>query len=175
MRRVPAVLLSSLVLVACASSARLGVDSPDALSRRRQTTTDPKESGGSGVATGSTSDSATTTREASPGPPGDDAGLGLEVSGEATYYATGGAGACGLKPRANDLMVAAMNKPQYAKSVCGKCAQVTGPKGTTVKVRIVDLCPGCRRGDLDLSKQAFGAIAALSTGRVRITWHFVPC
>ncbi len=51
---------------------------------------------------------------------------------------------------------------------------VTGPKGM-VKVRIVDLCPGCAFGGLDLSEQAFGAIAALSAGRVKITWYVVPC
>ena len=67
-----------------------------------------------------------------------------------------------------------MNGAQYQKSLCGQCVLVTGPKGT-VKVRIVDLCPGCAMGGLDLSSQAFAAIAALSAGRVKITWHFVPC
>jgi expansin (peptidoglycan-binding protein) len=71
-------------------------------------------------------------------------------------------------------MVAAMNKAQYAKSVCGKCILVTGPKGT-VKVRIVDLCPGCASGDVDLSEEAFAKIALLSAGRVKISWSFVTC
>jgi expansin (peptidoglycan-binding protein) len=44
-----------------------------------------------------------------------------------------------------------------------------------VVVRIVDLCPGCGLGDLDLSMTAFAKIAPLSRGRVPITWHFVPC
>ncbi|MDB4994267.1 MAG: extracellular endoglucanase precursor [Myxococcaceae bacterium] len=99
---------------------------------------------------------------------------GPSFSGEATYYAANGTGACGFPASPSDLFVAAMNKAQYSKSVCGKCVSVTGPKGT-VKVRIVDLCPGCAFGGLDLSEQAFAKIAPLSAGRVKITWSFVPC
>ena len=103
-----------------------------------------------------------------------DAATGTVYSGEATYYDADGTGACGFKATPNDLDVAAMNGSQYKKSWCGQCVLVTGPSGM-VKVRIVDLCPGCAFGGLDLSKQAFAAIAALSAGRVKITWHFVPC
>lgn len=42
-------------------------------------------------------------------------------------------------------------------------------------VRIVDLCPECASGDLDLSPDAFEQIAELQLGRVDISWHFVPC
>jgi expansin len=103
-----------------------------------------------------------------------DAALGVDYSGEATYYAADGTGSCGFKASPNDLNVAAMNKSQYAKSWCGQCVLVTGPKGS-VKVRIVDLCPGCAHGDLDLSEEAFTSIATLSAGRVKITWHVVAC
>jgi expansin (peptidoglycan-binding protein) len=99
---------------------------------------------------------------------------GPTFSGEATYYAANGTGACGFPASPSDLFVTAMNKAQYTKSVCGKCVSVTGPKGT-VKVRIVDLCPGCAFGGLDLSEQAFAKISPLSAGRVKITWSFVPC
>ncbi len=67
-----------------------------------------------------------------------------------------------------------MNGSQYKKSWCGQCVVVTGPMGT-VKVRIVDLCPGCAFGGLDLSRQAFEAIAPLSAGRVKISWYAVAC
>lgn len=103
-----------------------------------------------------------------------DAAKSVDYSGEATYYAADGTGACGFKASPNDLLVAAMNKSQYSKSWCGQCVLVTGPKGT-VKVRIVDLCPGCSHGDLDLSEEAFTSIASLSAGRVKITWHVVAC
>jgi expansin (peptidoglycan-binding protein) len=80
-------------------------------------------------------------------------------TGEATYYAATGAGACSFDASPNDLDVAAMNMPDYAGSaVCGACATVEGPSGT-ITVRIVDLCPGCASGDLDLSESAFAKIA----------------
>ncbi len=103
-----------------------------------------------------------------------DSATGMIYAGQATYYDADGTGSCGFKATPNDLDVAAMNGSQYKKSWCGQCVLVTGPKGT-VKVRIVDLCPGCAFGGLDLSQQAFQAIAALSAGRVKITWHVVPC
>jgi expansin (peptidoglycan-binding protein) len=102
-----------------------------------------------------------------------DAALGPDQAGQATYYSADGTGACGF-PATTNLFVAAMNGTQYKKADCGRCVAVTGPKGSTV-VRIVDLCPGCKNGGLDLSTQAFSAIANLSAGRVAITWHFVTC
>jgi expansin (peptidoglycan-binding protein) len=44
-----------------------------------------------------------------------------------------------------------------------------------VVVRVVDQCPGCKHGDLDLGRQAFAKIAPLSAGRVSIAWHEVAC
>lgn len=106
-------------------------------------------------------------------PPPDTTPQGPENTGEATYYDADGSGACGFKP-SNDFFVAAMNDEQYQKADCGKCVEVTGPKGTTV-VRVVDKCPGCDRGDLDLSMTAFSKVANLSDGRIKISWHFVAC
>jgi expansin (peptidoglycan-binding protein) len=115
-------------------------------------------------------------------------------TGQGTYYAADGTGTCsfdGWDPRPtgsaaesrrrsgdaspNDLMVAAMNAPDWNDSAwCGACLDVTGPNGDVV-VRVVDECPGCATGDLDLSEQAFAAIASLSTGRIAISWHEVAC
>lgn len=117
------------------------------------------------------SDAGTTTTP--PGGEDDPVANGPEQSGEATYYDANGTGACGFKP-SNDFYVAAMNDEQYRQADCGKCVSVTGPKGTTV-VRIVDKCPGCDRGDLDLSMTAFSKVASLSDGRIKIKWHFVAC
>jgi expansin (peptidoglycan-binding protein) len=44
-----------------------------------------------------------------------------------------------------------------------------------VTVRIVDLCPECASGDLDLSPDAFEQIAEIERGRVPISWTFVDC
>lgn len=120
-------------------------------------------------------DDASAVADASPDAPVV-ADAGQEFSGEATYYAADGTGACGFKASPNDLMVAALNGTQFTKKAwCGKCALVTGPNGNAVKVRIVDLCPGCKNGGLDLSKQAFLALSPLSAGRIKITWHVVAC
>ena len=96
-------------------------------------------------------------------------------SGDGTYYAADGTGNCSFDASPNDLLVAAMNHPDYGDAVwCGACVNVTGPKGS-VTVRIVDQCPECLKGSLDLSPQAFDMIADHAAGRVPITWHEVAC
>ena len=165
MRRLTFVAVPLVLLLACSSD-----DTLDSGTLERATLDGGVASSDGGASDGQVaSDGSSGGSEASA-----DAAPAVDYSGEATYYAADGTGACGFKASPNDLNVAALNKSQYAKSWCGQCALVTGPKGS-VKVRIVDLCPGCARGDLDLSQQAFTAIAALSAGRVKITWHVVAC
>ena len=66
-----------------------------------------------------------------------------------------------------------MNADEYDNAaVCGAYVHVIGPKGAAT-VRIVDLCPECKAGHLDLSQEAFGQIADLPQGRVSITWQVV--
>jgi expansin len=101
--------------------------------------------------------------------------LSAPEQGVATYYAADGTGNCSFDASPNDLDVAAMDAAEYDNSqACGECVSIVGPKGN-VTVRIVDQCPGCEKGHLDLSQQAFAAIADLSAGRVPITWQVVPC
>jgi expansin (peptidoglycan-binding protein) len=98
-----------------------------------------------------------------------------DVSGEGTYYAADGTGNCGFDASPSDLMVAAMNSVDYNNAAwCGACLEVTGPMGTAV-VRVVDQCPECKHGDLDLSPEAFGMLSPLAAGRIAITWHEVAC
>lgn len=93
--------------------------------------------------------------------------------GIATYYDATGAGACLFDPSPQDLMVAAMNAPEYDNAaLCGAYVSVSGAKGTIV-VRIVDLCPECQTGHLDLSREAFAQVDELYLGRVPITWQIV--
>lgn len=95
-------------------------------------------------------------------------------SGDATFYDTGFVGACILSPAPNEH-VAAINGAQWEGSAhCGECLRVTGPRGTTV-VRIVDKCPECPAGDIDLSPDAFDAIANRIDGRVSASWERVAC
>jgi expansin (peptidoglycan-binding protein) len=98
----------------------------------------------------------------------------LSEIGDGTFYDADGTGACSFEA-SPDRMVAALNGPDYGHaSWCGACLAVSGPMGEVV-VRIVDNCPGCKHGDLDLSREAFAALAPLSAGRVRIAWHEVAC
>jgi expansin len=94
-------------------------------------------------------------------------------TGDGTYYNATGAGSCSFDPSPDDLMVAALNAPDYNNAAwCGAFVEVTGPRGT-VTVRIVDLCPECKTGDLDLSREAFARIADPIAGRVPIRWRIV--
>jgi expansin (peptidoglycan-binding protein) len=75
----------------------------------------------------------------------------------------------------NDLMVGAMNQTDYAGSaICGACVSVTGPRGT-ITIRIVDRCPECPPGYIDLSPLAFSQLADTSLGRIPIQWHLLEC
>jgi expansin (peptidoglycan-binding protein) len=97
------------------------------------------------------------------------------TKGEATYYYATGGGSCMFDASPENLMVAAMNIYDYdTAGVCGECIELNGPDGA-VKVRIVDLCPGCQSGDIDLSREAFSLIADTIRGRVPITWKVVEC
>jgi expansin len=108
-------------------------------------------------------------------PGGDCSEAPPEATGEATFYNASGEGNCSFDASPNDLLVAAMNGVDYNIAAwCGGCVEVSGPNGRVV-VRVVDQCPGCKHGDLDLSREAFAMIAPLSAGRVPITWHEVAC
>jgi expansin (peptidoglycan-binding protein) len=117
-------------------------------------------SGGSAATTGSSLDSAC----ADP----------VDHPGDGTFYAADGSGNCSFEPT-GDRMIAAMSHDDYAGSAaCGACVHLVGPSGE-VTVRIVDQCPECHPGDLDLSPEAFSRVADPSLGRVAIHWKYVPC
>jgi expansin (peptidoglycan-binding protein) len=94
-------------------------------------------------------------------------------TGEGTFYAATGEGNCSFDATPDNLMVAAMNQTDYANSqMCGAFVHITGPLGEVV-VRIVDRCPECAPGDIDLSREAFALIANPVDGRVPISWRIV--
>ncbi|KAI8579550.1 hypothetical protein K450DRAFT_271859 [Umbelopsis ramanniana AG] len=93
-----------------------------------------------------------------------------QYSGDGTYYSVG-LGSCG-KTNEDSEMVAALNAPQMGKNkYCGKSAKVKGPNGS-VTVKIVDTCPECDSGSLDLSPSAFKKIGDMSDGRISISWEW---
>ncbi|GGZ30888.1 hypothetical protein GCM10010365_59250 [Streptomyces poonensis] len=100
---------------------------------------------------------------------------GVTYDGVATHYdAADGDGACSFGP-SPDLMIAAMNTTDYETSkACGAYLLVRATNGASVTVRITNECPApCAPGQLDLSKQAFAKLAALSAGEIKITWSLL--
>ncbi|HZC63907.1 MAG TPA: expansin EXLX1 family cellulose-binding protein, partial [Streptosporangiaceae bacterium] len=121
---------------------------------------------GTGTATGT---SAVTTGAVT------GAAAGAQTSGEATHYelASGGMGNCSYpSPPAGQLYVALPPSEYGAAAACGSYLQVSGPDGS-VTVEVVDQCPECQAGHIDLSEQAFAKIAPLSTGLVPVTYHTI--
>jgi expansin (peptidoglycan-binding protein) len=102
-----------------------------------------------------------------------DVAAGARTSGEATHYelAAGGMGNCSYpSPPASQLYVA-LPPPEYgAAAACGSYVQVTGPDGS-VTVEVIDQCPECQAGHIDLSEQAFARIAPLNAGLVPVSYH----
>ncbi|KAG3005573.1 hypothetical protein PC121_g18783 [Phytophthora cactorum] len=86
-------------------------------------------------------------------------------------------------PQAAVSNFVAINKVQWDDSMsCGRCAQVTctdpqcaGRSKQSEIVYVVDQCPGCNDGDLDLSPTVFKAITGMEPSRVEISWEFVTC
>ena len=96
-----------------------------------------------------------------------------QTSGEATHYelAPGGMGNCSYpSPPAGQLYVALSPSEYGAAAACGSYLQVTGPDGS-VTAEVIDQCPECQAGHIDLSEQAFARIAPLSAGLVPVSYH----
>ena len=104
---------------------------------------------------------------------GTGAAAGAQTSGEATHYelASGGMGNCSYpSPPAGQLYVALPPSEYGSSAACGSYLQVSGPDGS-VTVEVIDQCPECQAGHIDLSEQAFAKIAPLSAGLVPVTYR----
>jgi hypothetical protein len=93
--------------------------------------------------------------------------------GKATYFSLdGGLGNCSF-PEPPALFVA-LSPSEYASSApCGSYLDVTGPKGK-VRVKVIDSCPPCTPGHIDLSLAAFRKIGEPVQGIIPITYRTVP-
>ncbi|RLN98656.1 hypothetical protein BBJ28_00018294 [Nothophytophthora sp. Chile5] len=77
---------------------------------------------------------------------------------------------------------AALNQDQWDDLAnCGRCAEVSciddqcEDQTTTAIVQILDRCPECSSGDLDLSPTVFKNITGSDPSRLTIRWQFVDC
>jgi expansin (peptidoglycan-binding protein) len=96
------------------------------------------------------------------------------ASGIATHYVLqGGGGNCSYPgPPANQLFVA-LSPGEYASAApCGSYLEVKGPNGS-VRVKVIDQCPECKAGHIDLSEKAFAKLAPLVKGIIPVSYHTI--
>jgi expansin len=78
---------------------------------------------------------------------------------------------CSIEPLARDGLYASLPSGQYGKGAnCGAYLTITGPRGT-VQAEIVDVCPGCSVGQIDLSTAAFARVQPLADGHAPVTYQ----
>jgi expansin (peptidoglycan-binding protein) len=93
------------------------------------------------------------------------------TSGKATFYELrSGGGNCSYPSRPAGNLYVALSRGEYrAAGACGGYLTVTGPKGS-VRVKVVDQCPECPAGHIDLSRRAFARVADPGKGMVGVTY-----
>jgi hypothetical protein len=105
-----------------------------------------------------------------------------QFSGDITIYQTqGGYGACGTQLNDSDMIVALSHVAWGASTYdvmtgaasnpwCGQEIEVHY-KGNSVKAKIMDMCPGCKGDDIDLSPAAWKALTGSDEmTRYQATW-----
>lgn len=92
------------------------------------------------------------------------------MSGSGTYYDVG-LGSCGHKNSNSDMVAALSSDLMDGGKLCGKSITVKGKKGS-VTLTVVDTCPSCDSGDVDMSSAAFKELGSLDEGRIPITWSY---
>ncbi|MEU6073421.1 expansin EXLX1 family cellulose-binding protein [Micromonospora sp. NPDC047074] len=99
---------------------------------------------------------------------------GVVHKGKATFYDSKGAGGnCSYPSAPANRLYVALGPAEYATgAACGGHLDVTGPKGT-VRVLVMDQCPECPAGHLDLSREAFARIADPVQGVVPVSYRVV--
>jgi expansin (peptidoglycan-binding protein) len=95
------------------------------------------------------------------------------VSGTATHYVLTGLPNCSYpNPPSNDFFVALSPSEYDSAAACGGSMTVSGPDGS-VTVQVVDQCPDCAAGHIDLSEAAFAKLAPLSAGLINVTYQYL--
>jgi expansin (peptidoglycan-binding protein) len=96
------------------------------------------------------------------------------VTGIATHYVLDGLPNCSYPtPPANGLFVALSPAEYDSAAACGGYLTVTGPNGSSVTVQVIDQCPECATGHIDLSELAFQQLAPLSAGLINVHYQYL--
>ena len=90
----------------------------------------------------------------------------------ATHYVLQGLGNCSYPAPANGLFVALSPAEYDSAAACGGYLEVTGPGGS-VTVQVIDQCPPCATGHIDLSETAFARLAPLSAGLINVSYGYL--
>jgi expansin (peptidoglycan-binding protein) len=94
-------------------------------------------------------------------------GTGSQI---ATHYVLQGLPNCSYPSLPSDGLFVALPPADYASAAaCGGYLEVTGPHGS-VRVKVIDQCPDCAAGHIDLSETAFAALAPLSDGLISVSY-----
>ncbi|CAI5712978.1 unnamed protein product [Hyaloperonospora brassicae] len=111
---------------------------------------------------------------------------GTYFTGDGTAYTLGdtSSGNCNMMSALDFATTdyAALNNDQWnGLENCGRCAEVTcsdsrcADKTKSVVVQILDRCPECKHGDLDLSPSVFKTLTGSHPARYTLKWKFVDC
>jgi hypothetical protein len=88
----------------------------------------------------------------------------------ATHYVLHGLPNCSYPSPPSDGLYVALPPADYASAAaCGGYLEVTGPHGS-VRVKVIDQCPDCAAGHIDLSETAFAALSPLSAGLISVSY-----
>jgi expansin (peptidoglycan-binding protein) len=95
------------------------------------------------------------------------------VSGIATHYVLSGLPNCSYpSPPSNGYFVALSPSEYNSAAACGGYMTVTGPDGS-VTVQVIDQCPECATGHIDLSEPAFAKLAPLGAGLINVHYQYL--
>ncbi|KAL1899740.1 hypothetical protein Cpir12675_001239 [Ceratocystis pirilliformis] len=134
----------------------------------------------SSYASAASSSAATAGPQASsPATPGQSSLGDSKTDGKATFYGGNLSGGTCLFTEytiPSGLSGVAYPTPDWDNAGnCGACLEVTGPNGNTLTVMVVDSCPSCEAGHLDLFSDAFLQFADASAGEIGVSYKFVTC
>jgi expansin len=89
------------------------------------------------------------------------------------YTLWSGGGNCSYPGPPADKLFVAMSPSEYnSAGSCGSYLEVTGPHGK-VRVEVIDQCPECKPGHIDLSFPAFARLAPLKAGLINVSYHTI--